>query len=79
MAIYYIICITISPSSTHYDRRKLSQVSHYLGEMAIRIDCNQLGKNPNTNPGVPREGSLRSPLVQLRTLCGFDQHHTLRD
>ena len=31
----------------------LSQVSHYLGETAIRIDCNQLGKNPNTNPHFP--------------------------
>ena len=29
----------------------LCQVSHYLGEMAIRIDCNQLGSIPNTNPG----------------------------
>jgi hypothetical protein len=31
--------------------RELSQVSHYSGEVAFQIDCNQLGRNPNTNPG----------------------------
>jgi hypothetical protein len=59
--------------------KKLSQVSHYLEERAIRIDCNQLGSIPNTNPGIPREGNFRSPLVQLRSFRGFDQRHTLRD
>ena len=35
---------------------------------------------PNTNPGIPREGSLRSPLVQLKsTIHGFSQHRTIRD
>ena len=40
IAIYYIIIITISLSFTHYNRRKLNQVSHYLRETAIRIDYN---------------------------------------
>ena len=58
----------------------LSQVSHYSGETAIRIDCNQLGKNPNTNSHFPRRGHVRSPLVQLRTqLCGFGQCRNFRD
>ena len=30
----------------------LCQVSHYLGETTIRINCNQLGSIPNTNPGL---------------------------
>ena len=53
IAIYYIIIIAISLSCSHYDRRKLSQVSHYPGETAIRIDYNQLGRNPNINPDIP--------------------------
>ena len=67
ITIYCIIIITISLSSTYYNRRKLSQVSHYLGETVIRIDCNQLGRNPNTNPHFPRWGRIRSPLGQLRS------------
>jgi hypothetical protein len=59
--------------------KKLSQVSHCPRETTIRIDCNQLGSIPNTNPGIPHEGSLRSPLVQLRSIHGFDQCRTLRD
>ena len=31
----------------------LYQVSHYPGETAIQIDCNQLGSIPNTNTGLP--------------------------
>ena len=42
IAIYYIILRTIPLAFTHYDGRKLSQVSHYLGDTAIQIDCNQL-------------------------------------
>ena len=58
--------------------KELSQVSHYLRETAIRIDCNQLGRNPNTNSHLPCQGHVGSPLVQLRTqLRGFDQHRTL--
>ena len=53
ISIYCIIIITISLSSTYYYRRKLSQVSHYPRETAIRIDCNQLGRNPNTNLDIP--------------------------
>ena len=35
---------------------------------------------PNTNPDIPREGSLRSPLVQLRyTFRGFVLRHTIGD
>ena len=30
-----------------------SQVSHYPGETAIRIDFNQLGVYSYTNPGLP--------------------------
>ena len=36
----------------------LRQVSHYPGDMAIRIDCNQLGSIPNTNPGLPATVAL---------------------
>jgi hypothetical protein len=45
----------------------LSQVSHYPGETVIRIDCNQLGSIPNTNPHFPHQGRVGSPLVQLRS------------
>jgi hypothetical protein len=51
IAIYYIISITIPLSFSHYDRRKLSQVSHYSRKTMIQIDCNQLGSIPNINLG----------------------------
>ena len=53
IAIYYIVLKTIPLAINHYDRRKLSQVSHYLGETTIQIDCNQLGSIPNTHPDIP--------------------------
>ena len=35
---------------------------------------------PNTHPSIPREGSLRSPLVQLRNqIRGYDQRRTIRE
>ena len=34
---------------------------------------------PNTHLGIPREGSLRSPLVQLKYNRGYDQCRALRD
>ena len=47
----FIITITFhSPITT---MKGLHEVSHYPGETAIRIDCNQLGSIPNTNLGVP--------------------------
>ena len=44
--------------------RKLSQVSHYPGEMAIRIDCNQLGRKSISQTQADLIMShLRSPFV----------------
>jgi len=38
------------------------------------------GNIPNTHPGIPREGSLRSPLVQIRNqIRGYDQRRTIRE
>ena len=60
--------------------KELSQVSHYPRETAIRIDCIQLGKILTQTQTYLRQGSLRSPLVQLRyTFYGFDQRRTIRD
>ena len=58
ITICYIILRTIPLAFTHYDRRKLSQVSHYPGETVIWIDCNQLDKYPNTNPHFPARVTL---------------------
>ena len=46
----FIITITFHSSIT--TMKGLRQVSHYLGETAIRINCNQLGSIPDTNLGL---------------------------
>ena len=52
----FIITITFhSPITT---MKGLHEVSHYPGETAIRIDCNQLGSIPYTNPGLPATVAL---------------------
>ena len=49
----FMFIITITFHSPITTMKKLHQVSHYSGEMAIRIDCNQLGIIPNINLGLP--------------------------
>ena len=50
--------ITIKFHSPITTMKGLRQVSHYSGETAIRIDCNQLGSIPNTNLGLPATVAL---------------------
>ena len=57
----------------------LCQVSHYLEEMVIRIDCNQLGSIPNTNLGLPATVALGHLWYNSGPIRGFDQRRTLRD
>ena len=49
---------TIIFHNTVTTMKGLCQVSHYLGETTIRIDCNQLGSIPNTNPSLPATVAL---------------------
>jgi hypothetical protein len=46
-------------------------VSHYSGEMVIRIGCNQLGENPNTNPGTPAMVALDHLWYYLGSVVGL--------
>ena len=47
--------------------KELSQVSHYLGETAIRIDCNQLGKILTQTQTYLRQDSLGHVWYNLGT------------
>ena len=49
---------TIIFHNTVTTMKGLRQVSHYLKETVIRIDCNQLDSIPNTNLGLPATVAL---------------------